>query len=128
MFFLVLTRPNLCLGNWPIKFVPLPPCLSQLLHGTVVDTSVSFPHRLGLPHKMTLHNLTADYLRRIIQESGGSNTNKSGSGEDVYLLCVIKVCFLYRQTDHGGIRETCCMNVLNEKYFTIPILSIHYIF
>ncbi|XP_024255861.1 RNA exonuclease 1 homolog isoform X5 [Oncorhynchus tshawytscha] len=70
-------------------------CALKLLHGTVVDTSVSFPHRLGLPHKMTLHNLTADYLRRIIQESGGSNTNKSGSGEDVHLLCVIKVFFFF---------------------------------
>ncbi|XP_033946219.1 RNA exonuclease 1 homolog isoform X2 [Pseudochaenichthys georgianus] len=41
----------------------------KLLHGTVVDTSVVFPHRLGLPHKLTLNKLTADYLRRIIQES-----------------------------------------------------------
>uniref|UniRef100_A0A673XJD7 Zgc:152968 n=1 Tax=Salmo trutta TaxID=8032 RepID=A0A673XJD7_SALTR len=48
-------------------------CALKLLHGTVVDTSVSFPHRLGLPHKMTLHNLTADYLRRIIQESVGGH-------------------------------------------------------
>ncbi|KAJ4942564.1 hypothetical protein JOQ06_012418 [Pogonophryne albipinna] len=41
----------------------------KLLHGTVVDTSVVFPHRLGPPHKLTLNKLTADYLRRIIQES-----------------------------------------------------------
>ncbi|XP_051277789.1 RNA exonuclease 1 homolog isoform X2 [Dicentrarchus labrax] len=44
-------------------------CALKLLHGTVVDTSVVFPHRLGLPHKLTLNNLTAEYLRRIIQES-----------------------------------------------------------
>ncbi|XP_049907406.1 RNA exonuclease 1 homolog isoform X3 [Epinephelus moara] len=44
-------------------------CALKLLHGTVVDTSVVFPHRLGPPHKMTLNNLTAEYLRRIIQES-----------------------------------------------------------
>uniref|UniRef100_A0A8C2YVE0 Exonuclease domain-containing protein n=1 Tax=Cyclopterus lumpus TaxID=8103 RepID=A0A8C2YVE0_CYCLU len=44
-------------------------CALKLLHGTVIDTSVVFPHRLGLPHKLTLNNLTADYLRRIIQES-----------------------------------------------------------
>ncbi|XP_071753731.2 uncharacterized protein LOC139910365 [Centroberyx gerrardi] len=44
-------------------------CALKLLHGTVVDTSVVFPHRLGPPHKLTLNNLTADYLRRIIQES-----------------------------------------------------------
>nr|XP_046241388.1 uncharacterized protein zgc:152968 isoform X2 [Scatophagus argus]XP_046241389.1 uncharacterized protein zgc:152968 isoform X2 [Scatophagus argus] len=44
-------------------------CALKFLHGTVVDTSVVFPHRLGPPHKLTLNNLTADYLRRIIQES-----------------------------------------------------------
>ncbi|XP_039658735.1 RNA exonuclease 1 homolog isoform X3 [Perca fluviatilis] len=44
-------------------------CALKLLHGAVVDTSVVFPHRLGLPHKLTLNNLTAEYLRRIIQES-----------------------------------------------------------
>ncbi|KAM3868434.1 RNA exonuclease 1 homolog [Diretmus argenteus] len=44
-------------------------CALKLLHGTVVDTSVVFPHRLGPPHTLTLNNLTADYLRRIIQES-----------------------------------------------------------
>uniref|UniRef100_UPI0037E97160 RNA exonuclease 1 homolog n=1 Tax=Semicossyphus pulcher TaxID=241346 RepID=UPI0037E97160 len=44
-------------------------CALKLLHGTVVDTSVVFPHRLGPPHKLTLNNLTAEYLRRIIQES-----------------------------------------------------------
>ncbi|XP_069562676.1 RNA exonuclease 1 homolog [Brachyistius frenatus] len=44
-------------------------CLLKLLHGKVVDTSVVFPHRLGPPHKLTLNNLTAEYLRRIIQES-----------------------------------------------------------
>ncbi|KAM6964834.1 uncharacterized protein FYW47_007160 [Aplochiton taeniatus] len=44
-------------------------CALKLLHATVVDTSVVFPHRLGPPHKLTLHHLTADYLRKIIQES-----------------------------------------------------------
>uniref|UniRef100_A0A3P9C8H6 RNA exonuclease 1 homolog n=1 Tax=Maylandia zebra TaxID=106582 RepID=A0A3P9C8H6_9CICH len=44
-------------------------CLLKLLHGMVVDTSVVFPHRLGPPHKLTLNKLTAEYLRRIIQES-----------------------------------------------------------
>ncbi|CAK6959725.1 RNA exonuclease 1 homolog [Scomber scombrus] len=48
-------------------------CALKLFHGTVVDTSVVFPHRLGPPHKLTLNNVTAEYLRRIIQESGGSS-------------------------------------------------------
>ncbi|KAL7889505.1 hypothetical protein AOLI_G00017630 [Acnodon oligacanthus] len=44
-------------------------CALKLLHSTVVDTSVVFPHRLGPPHKRELNSLTAEYLRRIIQES-----------------------------------------------------------
>ncbi|XP_029916017.1 RNA exonuclease 1 homolog [Myripristis murdjan] len=44
-------------------------CALKLLHGTVVDTSVVFPHHLGPPHKLSLNSLTASYLRRIIQES-----------------------------------------------------------
>uniref|UniRef100_A0A3Q2SSY6 RNA exonuclease 1 homolog n=1 Tax=Fundulus heteroclitus TaxID=8078 RepID=A0A3Q2SSY6_FUNHE len=44
-------------------------CLLKLLHGVVVDTSVVFPHRLGPPNKLSLNSLTAEYLRRIIQES-----------------------------------------------------------
>uniref|UniRef100_A0A673C5E5 Zgc:152968 n=1 Tax=Sphaeramia orbicularis TaxID=375764 RepID=A0A673C5E5_9TELE len=44
-------------------------CVLKLIHGMVVDTSVVFPHRLGPPHKLTLNSLTAEYLRRIIQES-----------------------------------------------------------
>ncbi|KAK5611110.1 hypothetical protein CRENBAI_022021 [Crenichthys baileyi] len=44
-------------------------CLLKLLHGRVVDTSVVFPHRLGPPNKLSLNSLTAEYLRRIIQES-----------------------------------------------------------
>ncbi|XP_047197292.1 RNA exonuclease 1 homolog isoform X2 [Hippoglossus stenolepis] len=48
-------------------------CGLKLLHGTVVDTSLVFPHRLGPPHKLTLNKLTAEYLLRIIQESGGSS-------------------------------------------------------
>lgn len=42
----------------------------QILHSMAVDTSIVFPHRLGPPHKLELHHLTAEYLRRIIQESG----------------------------------------------------------
>jgi RNA exonuclease 1 len=42
----------------------------KVIHGTVVDTSVLFPHRLGLPYKRSLRNLMADYLRQIIQDNG----------------------------------------------------------
>ncbi|XP_038156441.1 RNA exonuclease 1 homolog [Cyprinodon tularosa] len=55
-------------------------CLLKLLHGLVVDTSVVFPHRLGPPNKLSLNSLTAEYLRRIIQESVcGHNTEEDAS-------------------------------------------------
>lgn len=44
--------------------------LPQLIHGTVVDTAIVFPHRLGLPYKRALRTLMADYLKRIIQDNG----------------------------------------------------------
>ncbi|KAM9330671.1 RNA exonuclease 1 homolog [Gastrophryne carolinensis] len=45
----------------------------KLIHDTVIDTSMVFPHRLGLPHKRALRNLIADYLRRIIQDNVGGH-------------------------------------------------------
>lgn len=47
-------------------------CLScfQLIHSSVVDTAIVFPHRLGLPYKRALRNLMADHLKRIIQDNG----------------------------------------------------------
>ncbi|XP_054843584.1 RNA exonuclease 1 homolog [Eublepharis macularius] len=45
----------------------------KLFHNIVVDTSVVFPHHLGLPHKRALRNLIADYLRRIIQDNVGGH-------------------------------------------------------
>lgn len=42
----------------------------KVIHSTVVDTAVLFPHRLGLPYKRSLRNLMADYLRQIIQDNG----------------------------------------------------------
>ncbi|XP_019730997.1 RNA exonuclease 1 homolog [Hippocampus comes] len=40
----------------------------KLIHSSVVDTAIVFPHRLGLPYKRALRNLMADYLKRIIQD------------------------------------------------------------
>ncbi|XP_027708877.1 RNA exonuclease 1 homolog isoform X1 [Vombatus ursinus] len=50
----------------------------KLIHTTVVDTSVVFPHRLGLPYKRALRTLMADYLKRIIQD----NVEGHDSSED----------------------------------------------
>ncbi|XDV15245.1 hypothetical protein PO909_015369 [Leuciscus waleckii] len=52
----------------------------RIIHNNVIDTSVVFPHRLGLPHKRELNSLTADYLRRIIQESvAGHDTREDAT-------------------------------------------------
>uniref|UniRef100_H0XTK9 Exonuclease domain-containing protein n=1 Tax=Otolemur garnettii TaxID=30611 RepID=H0XTK9_OTOGA len=40
----------------------------KLIHSSLVDTSVMFPHRLGLPYKRSLRSLAADYLQRIIPD------------------------------------------------------------
>ncbi|XP_041982688.1 RNA exonuclease 1 homolog [Aricia agestis] len=41
----------------------------KLIHDTVVDTSVLFPHKMGPPYKRALRNLSSEYLRKIIQNS-----------------------------------------------------------
>nr|XP_046248128.1 RNA exonuclease 1 homolog isoform X2 [Scatophagus argus] len=50
----------------------------KLIHSSVVDTAIVFPHRLGLPYKRALRNLMADYLKRIIQD----NVEGHDSSED----------------------------------------------
>ncbi|XP_050301018.1 RNA exonuclease 1 homolog isoform X2 [Anthonomus grandis grandis] len=39
----------------------------KIIHGTIVDTSVLFPHKMGLPHKKALRALASEYLQKIIQ-------------------------------------------------------------
>ncbi|XP_006639982.2 RNA exonuclease 1 homolog [Lepisosteus oculatus] len=50
----------------------------KLLHSTVIDTAIVFPHRLGLPYKRALRSLMADHLKRIIQD----NVEGHDSSED----------------------------------------------
>ncbi|XP_029004193.1 RNA exonuclease 1 homolog [Betta splendens] len=50
----------------------------KLIHSSIVDTAIVFPHRLGLPYKRALKNLMADYLKRIIQD----NVEGHDSSED----------------------------------------------
>ena len=42
----------------------------KLLHSTVVDTSVVFPHKMGPPYKRALRTLAAEQIQRIIQNGG----------------------------------------------------------
>ncbi|XP_055137489.1 exonuclease GOR [Symphalangus syndactylus] len=52
----------------------------KLIHSTVVDTAVLFPHYLGFPYKRSLRNLAADYLGHIIQDSqDGHNSSEDAN-------------------------------------------------
>lgn len=42
----------------------------KLIHSTVVDTSVVFPHKMGPPFKRALKTLAAEQIQRIIQNGG----------------------------------------------------------
>ncbi|TGZ46835.1 RNA exonuclease 1-like protein [Temnothorax longispinosus] len=48
----------------------------RLLHDTVVDTSVMFPHKNGYPQKRALRNLCSEYLRKIIQNDVSGHDSK----------------------------------------------------
>lgn len=39
----------------------------KIIHSKIVDTSVLFPHKFGLPHKRALRDLAREYLKKIIQ-------------------------------------------------------------
>lgn len=41
----------------------------KIIHNTIIDTSVLFPHKMGLPHKRALRVLASDYLKKIIQNN-----------------------------------------------------------
>ena len=39
----------------------------KLVHTTVIDTSIVFPHYFGLPYRRSLKSLVKSYLKRDIQ-------------------------------------------------------------
>ncbi|XP_059745338.1 uncharacterized protein [Bos taurus] len=49
----------------------------KLIHTSIVDTTVLFPHPLGLPHRRSLKGLVADYLQRVIQDEGHSSSENA---------------------------------------------------
>ncbi|XP_066198676.1 RNA exonuclease 1 homolog [Saccopteryx leptura] len=58
----------------------------KVIHNTVVDTSVLFPHRLGLPYKRSLRNLMADYLRQIIQDNVDGHSSSEDASACMHLV------------------------------------------
>lgn len=45
----------------------------KLIHDSVVDTSILYPHKMGPPKKRALKTLCIENLKRIIQEDGKPN-------------------------------------------------------
>ncbi|XP_063962751.1 RNA exonuclease 1 homolog [Lytechinus pictus] len=45
----------------------------KLMHSTVIDTAIVFPHRRGPPLKRALKTLMAEYLNRLIQDDVGGH-------------------------------------------------------
>ncbi|OWF47383.1 RNA exonuclease 1 homolog [Mizuhopecten yessoensis] len=58
----------------------------RLLHNTVVDTSVVFPHKMGPPYKRALKTLMAEYLKKIIQDDVGGHDSKEDSTSCMELM------------------------------------------
>lgn len=58
----------------------------KVIHSTVVDTAVLFPHRLGLPYKRSLRNLMADYLRQIIQDNVDGHSSSEDASACMHLM------------------------------------------
>ena len=55
----------------------------KIIHSSVIDTAIMFPHRLGLPYKRALRNLASENLKKIIQSDVGGHD----SAEDA-LTCM----------------------------------------
>lgn len=65
----------------------------KIIHDTVVDTSVLFPHKMGLPKKKALKTLCIDHLKRIIQENGKDDSYR--------IFFTDNNLFTFFITDHG---------------------------
>ena len=48
----------------------------KMLHSTVVDTSVVFPHKMGPPFKRALRTIAAEQIQRIIQQDVDGHDSK----------------------------------------------------
>jgi RNA exonuclease 1 len=56
-----------------------------MVHETIIDTSLVFPHARGQPYKRALRTLMSDYLTKIIQENG-RHTTTTGSYRHVVVF------------------------------------------
>ncbi|KAL5022236.1 hypothetical protein ScPMuIL_001391 [Solemya velum] len=71
----------------------------KIIHDTVVDTSVVFPHRLGPPYKRALRNLMSEYVQKIIQD----NVDGHDSQEDA-VACLQLMQWKLKEEFRRGMR------------------------
>lgn len=58
----------------------------KLIHKTIIDTSISFPHYYGLPYRRSLKSLTKTILKRDIQQSETGHCSFEDSRATLELL------------------------------------------
>uniref|UniRef100_A0A905QX24 Exonuclease domain-containing protein n=1 Tax=Rhodnius prolixus TaxID=13249 RepID=A0A905QX24_RHOPR len=58
----------------------------KVIHKAVVDTSVIFPHKLGLPYKVALRNLVKDKLSLSIQDKESGHDSKEDADACLKLM------------------------------------------
>ncbi|KFO28689.1 RNA exonuclease 1 like protein [Fukomys damarensis] len=58
----------------------------KMIHPSVVDTAVLFPHHLGLPYKRSLRNLVGDYLHEVIQDNPAGHNSLEDAGACMRLV------------------------------------------
>ncbi|KAJ6782786.1 hypothetical protein PWT90_04143 [Aphanocladium album] len=54
----------------------------RVVHPTLIDTALTFPHKNGLPYRLSLKNLMSYHLNRKIQQEQGSKLTGHDSAED----------------------------------------------
>lgn len=63
----------------------------RIIHETIVDTSIVFPHHYGFPYKRSLKSLAASYLTRTIQD-GDSGHDSVEDARTCLELMLWKIC------------------------------------
>ncbi|XP_022087232.1 RNA exonuclease 1 homolog isoform X2 [Acanthaster planci] len=58
----------------------------KMIHSTIIDTAVLFPHKRGLPFKRALRTLMAECLSRIIQNDVGGHDSKEDAKSCMELI------------------------------------------
>lgn len=74
----------------------------RIIHSTVVDTAVTFPHYNGLPYRRSLKSLTSNFLKRDIQNSWGHSSCEDATAAMELMLWRVRKDFkhLLEQEHH----------------------------